>query len=153
MVYTILIFPLIVVPYFVNFLFVPYSSFFFPLYPPLGVLPILINLHQIKDKMNWVSMGNVYIGRDNKILKSIWGNPFKLVNNDLEERIESVLKYYIHVSHSDLFFKLDQLCYANYIGCWCTPELCHGDILLLLLKNSVIFMWLYCSIHVLTPSN
>ena len=139
MVYTILIFPLLL--FLTLFIFICCLLFLSPpLYLPLGVLPILINLHQIKDKMNWVSMGNVYIGRDNKILKSIWGNPFKLINNDLEERIESVLKYYIHVSHSDLFFKLDQLCYANYIGCWCTPELCHGDILLFLLKNSVIFM-------------
>ena len=115
---------------------------FYSLSPPfLGVLPILTNLHQIKDKSNWASMaGNVYIGRDNRILKSIWGNPSRLENDDLEERLKSVLKYHIHVTHSDLFFKLDQLCYTNYIGCWCAPELCHGDILLLLLKNSVIFM-------------
>ena len=94
-----------------SFLLAPHFVLFFILYPPfLGVLPILTNLHQIKDKSNWASMaGNVYIGRDNRILKSIWGNPSRLENDDLEERLESVLKYHIHVTHSDLFFKLDQI--------------------------------------------
>ena len=90
--------------------------------------------------MKWASTkGNVYIGRNNKLMKSNWGNPYILDSDDHDERLECVLRYYFHVTHSDLFLDLYQLCNANYLGCWCAPELCHGDILLYLLNNSVIY--------------
>ena len=106
---------------------------------PLGVLPNLINLKQIKDKVSWATtIGNTYIGRKNKLLDSIWGNPFKLYKNDPLSRLKCVLSYMVYVTHSDLFFKIHQLCNTN-MGCWCSPEICHGDVLTFLIDNSVIY--------------
>ena len=64
----------------------------------------------------------VYIGRG-----SIWGNPF-IVGRD-GNRQEVIRKYYdwIVASH-DLREQLEEL-RGQYLGCYCSPKACHGDVL------------------------
>ena len=81
---------------------------------------------------------NTYIGRKNALLPgSIWGNPFKLINKDPISRFKCILDFYVHVTHSDLFFEIYQLCDTT-MGCWCNPQICHGDVLIFLINNSII---------------
>lgn len=89
--------------------------------------------------MSWASQKqNTYIGRKNALLPgSKWGNPSKLNNKDSLSRFKCILDYYIHVTHSDLFFEIYQLCNTT-IGCWCYPQICHGDVLIFLINNSII---------------
>ena len=102
-------------------------------------LMYLVNLHNIHDKVSWDSQKqNTYIGRKNALLPgSKWGNPSKLNNEDSLSRFKCILDYYIHVTHSDLFFEIYQLCNTT-IGCWCYPQICHGDVLIFLINNSII---------------
>ena len=65
---------------------------------------------------------DVYIGRPGK-----WGNPFKLENGDDRE---TVLKKYREwlLQQTDLLDQLHEL-RGKVLGCWCKPQLCHGDVL------------------------
>lgn len=73
---------------------------------------------------------DVYIGRGSK-----WGNPFKMKNNSLEERHRVISEYYQWIlEQKHLLDELDELD-GKKLGCYCAPELCHGDVLVYLLKN------------------
>lgn len=63
----------------------------------------------------------VPIGRGTK-----WGNPYK-IGPDGNCR-EVILKYADYVLKSDLMDNLPEL-YGQVLGCYCSPKLCHGDIL------------------------
>jgi Domain of unknown function (DUF4326) len=65
---------------------------------------------------------NVYIGRPSK-----WGNPF-VVGID-GTRAEVVRKYESWVvTQKHLMDSLTEL-QGKILGCWCHPQLCHGDVL------------------------
>ena len=109
----------------------------------LDLIPNLINLKGIKDKTAWLNNPrNTYIGRYNRTLgcQSIWHNPFKMTNESVSERVRVVWKY-LYTIHQDevLFNKIHELT-GQTLGCWCTPELCHGDILIHLYKENLIFL-------------
>ena len=61
---------------------------------------------------------------------SDWHNPFP--RHVPLERYEK----YLREERPDLMARLPEL-YGKRLGCWCKPELCHGDVLLHLLKRSV----------------
>ena len=84
----------------------------------------------------WLSnASNVYIGRDHDgISKSSWANPFLLKDNNFNRSIVA-RKYEDHVTSSkDLSNNLGSL-RGKILGCFCSPALCHGDILQKLIGN------------------
>lgn len=80
---------------------------------------------------------DVYIGRPSK-----WGNPFSHKPSSLAEvkvatRQEAIDKYREWIrSQPDLMASLEEL-RGKRLGCWCRPKLCHGDVLLELLGESL----------------
>jgi hypothetical protein len=70
---------------------------------------------------------DTYIGRGSR-----WGNPFRIGKDG--DRFEVVLKYYTYLlSRPDLIQSLPTL-RGHRLGCYCSPELCHGEVLVALLE-------------------
>jgi len=79
-------------------------------------------VHCQKDKYD------VYIGRPSK-----WGNPFIYgKDGDRKEVVEKYEKW-IRTRRS-LMASLPQL-KGKVLGCWCAPQLCHGDVLIKLVDE------------------
>lgn len=62
---------------------------------------------------------DVYIGRPSK-----WGNPFRVGVDGTREEV--VQKYREWVRSQPLPFHELR---GKTLGCWCHPQLCHGDVL------------------------
>lgn len=68
---------------------------------------------------------SVYIGRPSK-----WGNPFRM--NHVLSREEVIDKYYDYLLNSpSLLDDIHELTDMDLV-CWCSPQPCHGEILLLM---------------------
>lgn len=90
--------------------------------------------------------GNVYIGRAGVVFinkerfpkqSSPFSNPFKIGKHGTREEVIKQYRSYIVEkleNDSDLQQQLLELKDRN-LGCWCSPEPCHGDVLLDLVKN------------------
>lgn len=80
---------------------------------------------------------DVYIGRPSK-----WGNPFThkrsaIARFQVASREEAVLKYLEWIqTQDDLLAELHEL-KGKTLGCWCAPNLCHGDVLLMLANPKI----------------
>lgn len=82
------------------------------------------------------SQYDVYIGRP-----SIWGNPYTHIADRntkakyiVATREEAIAKYREYILNSpQLLRRLVEL-KGKRLGCWCTPEPCHGDVLIDLIK-------------------
>lgn len=74
-------------------------------------------VHCKKDKYD------VYIGRPGP-----WGNPFRI---EQEEDREAVVERYAEwlLSQPELVEKAKKELKGKVLGCWCSPRMCHGDIL------------------------
>ncbi len=72
---------------------------------------------------------DVYIGRPSK-----WGNPFSHLSNTLAQyrvstREEAVQSYEEWIRQQpELMAALPEL-KGKVLGCWCSPQSCHGDVL------------------------
>jgi len=76
-------------------------------------------------KYNDIPAKAVYIGRGSK-----WGNPFKIGEDGT--RLEVVVKFMKHLAESqNLLDDLPEL-EGKDLVCFCSPRLCHGEILMLL---------------------
>jgi hypothetical protein len=79
---------------------------------------------------------DVYIGRavpHSGLKASKWKNPFKPgKDGDREEVIEKFRKWIL--TQPDLMAALPEL-KGKILGCWCSPQRCHGDVLLDLAEN------------------
>ena len=68
---------------------------------------------------------------------SIWANPFKIDSQTTREaaiaQYESML-----LSNKTLQDALPLLCFRE-LGCWCVPDMCHGHILISLIKKQLLF--------------
>ena len=92
-----------------------------------------------KDFQDWAAdPSHLYIARDMTFsvrgaTGSKWGNPFSVKKYGLEE----CLKLYEEHIRGDkaLWDALDELTGLSELGCWCKPEMCHGDVLLRLLSE------------------
>jgi len=74
------------------------------------------------------SQYDVYIGRPSK-----WGNPFTIGIDG--NRKEVISKYHEWIlTQPELMNSLHELV-DKRLGCWCSPQSCHGDILALLVRN------------------
>lgn len=82
---------------------------------------------------------DVYIGRP-----SIWGNPFSHKSGTLakykcatrEEAIEKYTDWLL--TQPELIEKAKSELKGKVLGCWCSPNACHGDILAAI-ANEVIY--------------
>ena len=70
---------------------------------------------------------DIYIGRPSK-----WGNPFKIGRDGNREEVIEKYRNYI-LMDNELMESLNEL-KDKVLGCWCSPELCHGDVLIELMK-------------------
>lgn len=83
---------------------------------------------------------DVYIGRSNATMSSIWGNPFSHLSKStakykVSSREEAVEKYREWIlTQPELLKKLETL-RGKKLGCWCKPLACHGDVLVELLEG------------------
>jgi hypothetical protein len=89
---------------------------------------------------------NIYIGRKGVVFidnirfpqnSSKFANPYKIGKDGTREEILFKYKNYIVnklENNMDLIFELLSLKGKN-LGCWCYPEMCHGNILLELIDK------------------
>lgn len=104
------------------------------------IRPKYNNLHE------WMSdPNNVYIGRRGIVFingqrypaqDSIWANPFKI--DFLDSRDDVIRKYeeYLRIELQDGNLKAEFIKLKNKrLGCWCSPEKCHGDIIIKILSE------------------
>ncbi len=71
---------------------------------------------------------DVYIGRPSK-----WGNPFSVGKDGTRETVIKKYKFWIMLQ-PELISSLHEL-KGKILGCWCSPLLCHGDVLVELVKE------------------
>lgn len=100
---------------------------------------------QYKNLAEWMAdTNNVYIGRKGVVFingerfpkqDSIWANPFKIGQLSREEVIQKY-EIYIRQKIKDEHLENDILqLNGKQLGCWCTPDFCHGDILIKILTE------------------
>lgn len=65
---------------------------------------------------------DIYIGRGSK-----WGNPYRIGKDGTREEVILKYKEYL-LQNSTLLMDLIEL-EGRVLGCFCSPKLCHGDIL------------------------
>lgn len=76
---------------------------------------------------------DVYIGRRiHQFPDSIWGNPYVIGRDGTRE--EAIAKYREYIlGKPELLAQLETL-RGKRLGCWCSPQKCHGDVLVELLE-------------------
>ena len=85
--------------------------------------------------------GNVYIGRKTRCMPaSKWGNPYIIDSeNPITSRIKVVKLFEKYLAtNKELRDCISEL-KDKKLGCWCAPELCHGEILHRLAGNRPIY--------------
>lgn len=65
---------------------------------------------------------DVYIGRPGK-----WGSPFKIGRDGT--RSECIEKYREYLNKRPDLLRDVKTLKGKRLGCWCSPDACHGDIL------------------------
>ena len=83
--------------------------------PPAGPAPARV-VHCKRDRYE------VYIGRPSK-----WGNPFVITRDGTREQVVAKYRAWV-LSRPELVAALPEL-RGKTLGCWCAPQLCHGDVL------------------------
>ena len=76
-------------------------------------------------KNNPSELDYVYIGRPSK-----WGNPFVIGRDGNRDEVVRKYLYYI-LEDQTLLNDLREIKGKN-LGCYCAPQLCHGDVLIVL---------------------
>ncbi|KKK75877.1 hypothetical protein LCGC14_2869340 [marine sediment metagenome] len=67
----------------------------------------------------------IYIGRPSK-----WGNPFKVgIHGKRGECIELYRDWIHQPKQKELFDAAQKELKGKVLGCWCSPNPCHGDVL------------------------
>ncbi len=66
---------------------------------------------------------DTYIGRPSK-----WGNPYSIGIDGYRGKVIEKYKKNL-VLHSELIIAAREELKGKTLGCWCSPALCHGDIL------------------------
>ncbi|QQS32989.1 MAG: DUF4326 domain-containing protein [Acidobacteriota bacterium] len=79
---------------------------------------------------------DVYIGRPSK-----WGNPFTHISDRktraefiVGSREEAIKRYEDYLFSSGLIAHIEEL-RGKVLACWCKPQSCHGDVLVLVLNT------------------
>lgn len=74
---------------------------------------------------------DVYIGRgpDPRTGKwNVWGNPFKIGPDGTREEVIAKFRCWFY-TRPDLVAKAKRELKGKVLGCWCSPQACHGDVL------------------------
>lgn len=88
--------------------------------------------HECGNSLQHVPPNMTYIGRHMhmggwKLSESKWKNPFKVVGAN---RAECLAKYEAYIRGTpELLDALGELD-GHTLACWCSPEGCHGDVLI-----------------------
>ncbi len=75
---------------------------------------------------------DVYIGRPSK-----WGNPFEIGKDGSREHVIFLYGEWL-LENPSLREDIPELI-GKVLGCWCSPKLCHGDLLADLANNLAKF--------------
>ena len=96
---------------------------------------MIVNLNKVADKQQWKSNdANVYIGRKtDDFEESKWANPYPLTHPNKRKKVVAQFEQYIRNS-STLLKDITELKGKN-LGCWCSPKLCHGNIVQKILQE------------------
>lgn len=97
---------------------------------------IVINIRDTPDFNPFKNPQDLYIGRANKIYgypHSDWASPFFIGEDGSRAQVINQYEEYIR-SIPGLMARIPEL-EGKRLGCWCKPLLCHGDILVKLLKE------------------
>jgi hypothetical protein len=97
------------------------------------------NYNNIKEWIN--DSNNVYIGRKGVVIidkqrfpqtSSNFANPYKIGKDGTREEVLTKYKEYIidKLENDNALLNELLLLKGKTLGCWCCPELCHGNILL-----------------------
>jgi hypothetical protein len=71
---------------------------------------------------------DVYIGRP-----GIWGNPFEIGVHGTRAEVIELYRQWVK-TQPELLNRLDEL-EGKILGCWCSPQACHGEVFLELLEE------------------
>ena len=83
----------------------------------LPLFPLMSVVHWKRGKYD------VYIGRPGP-----WGNPFEIgKDGDRKEVVEKYAEWLL--AQPELVEKAKEELKGKVLGCWCAPNLCHGNIL------------------------
>ena len=93
-------------------------------------MPDILNKHTISE----TPPNTVYIGRGSK-----WGNPFEINEAIGYTRTVVIEKYKDYFWTTDLPNQIEELRFRNLL-CYCAPQLCHGEYLMLLANSPVYFI-------------
>ena len=101
----------------------------------------LVNLHNVNLEKWLIDPNNVYIGRlcykisqyQHLIPNFVYGNPFQVKDN---RRLDSIKQFINYFQNSKQLIEALPKLKNKSIGCWCYPEICHGQALLYLLKHA-----------------
>ena len=104
------------------------------------------NYNNLKEWMN--DSNNVYIGRRGVLIidkqrfpqtSSNFANPYKIGKDGTREEVLTKYKEYITKKLENNNTLLNELLSlkGKTLGCWCCPELCHGNILLDLIDKLI----------------
>ena len=93
------------------------------------------------DLEDWLSENdNLYIGRYNHYvsgaIKSKWSNPYSVKKYGISRCLELYEEHIVNTLWNDI----EEL-EGMTLGCWCKPNLCHGDILIKLYKLYIKKNW------------
>ncbi len=90
-----------------------------------------------RDLAHWLEFpDHIYIGRTQRFItgakKSKWANPFSRKKYGRHKCIQMFRDY---IKHQPGLLKNISELEGKVLGCWCKPELCHGDVLIELLDQ------------------
>ena len=100
--------------------------------------PQLVNLNNVDSLEEWLqNPDHIYIGRHcwktrhyKHLIKFDFGNPYRYSDRRL-----AVINYLQDIVINKKFIEDIAYLSERALGCWCTPDFCHGDILMLFCKK------------------
>lgn len=122
-------------------------------------LPQVVNVRvasirpEYTDLSEWIQdTDNLYIGRKGIVFingerypktDSFWANPYKVGRDGTRDEVGIMYRRHIidkvhTINQEEAKRRVHTLRVAKRIGCWCKPEVCHGDILVELLADGTL---------------
>ena len=97
----------------------------------------IVNLNYVIKLKDWLENDkNVYIGRANPrygLSQSKWANPSKVENNNRSKALEA---YKRRILQNEQLLETVKDLKGKVLGCWCSPDRCHAEVLHQLAGNS-----------------
>ena len=105
-------------------------------------VPNIINLNYVEDVEAWIKSGGVYVGRevDNHKLKhegSKWGNPHTLREHKCRKKVVELFR--ADLLKNEERMKEISVLKGKVLGCWCSPDQCHAEVLHEFAGNSPVY--------------